>query len=71
MALSTQKTELYVAVISHAMGQTRSEPLEEKAVLKVARAWQSHEKEPVRIETPDGQRCWILAEFPSRSAKEA
>ncbi len=39
MAKSTQETELYVAVISHAMGQTRSDPMDEKTVRRVARAW--------------------------------
>ena len=67
MAKRTQESDLYVAVISHALGQTRSEPMDEKAVLRVAKAWQSHKKQPVRIETPDGQRCWITAEFTGRS----
>lgn len=66
MAKSTQVTELYVAVISHAMGETRSDPMDEKTVRRVARAWQSHEKLPVRIETPDGERYWIVADVPSR-----
>ncbi|WGM47210.1 hypothetical protein KOAAANKH_02085 [Brevundimonas sp. NIBR10] len=66
MAKSTQETELYVAVISHVMGRTKSDPMDEKAVLKVARAWQVHEKQTVMIETPDGQRCWIMADFIGR-----
>ncbi len=63
MASKLEQDQMYVAIIDHPAGQTRSEAMADKAVLKVARAWQTHEKQPVRIETPDGKNRWIVADF--------